>query len=273
MRYVVSYIPVMLLAMACNAQGQGIELATDYYRHGLQDRAVEAFIDVVHAPSSSATHIAEALYFLGEISFEQGRYSVALETWNNLIENYPESARSIEIRGRLAQLSEVISETSDASITSAVARSYLRNGDFWSEAGTIFTIDHSWLPAVEMANSWYDRIIAEFPGTDAAELAHRRRLLTLLGWRETGQYGSSYGLRDDFRTYMPQVLAALEDFATEFPESSAIPAFQYQIAQAYWREKDWVNTRLWLRRILDNASGQTTFYSELAQARLQRVEY
>ena len=40
-----------------------------------------------------------------------------------------------------------------------------------------------------------------------------------------------------------------------------------------WKRKDWTSTRTWLQRIVTEAEGEETFYSELAKARLARVEY
>jgi hypothetical protein len=57
-------------------------------------------------------------------------------------------------------------------------------------------IDASWLPHVEMAVDWYDRVIKEFPGSDAAELAYERKLFALIGGKELGE-DSTYGLRAD----------------------------------------------------------------------------
>lgn len=82
-------------------------------------------------------------------------------------------------------------------MSNAVASSYVRNGDFWSDAEDKFEIDASWLPRVELGLGWYDRVIEEHPSSDAAELAYISKLRTLLGWRELGQYGSTYGVMPD----------------------------------------------------------------------------
>jgi hypothetical protein len=88
---------------------------------------------------------------------------------------YPD-AESKEITARLAQLNEMVAKVSDVGISSAVARSYISNGDFWVSGNERkFTIDSSWLPMIELANEWYDRVIKEFPGSDAAEIAYERR--------------------------------------------------------------------------------------------------
>ena len=44
-------------------------------------------------------------------------------------------------------------------------------------------------------------------------------------------------------------------------------------AQSYWSNKDWSNTRKWLNMIIESGKGETSFYTEIAKARLTKVEY
>lgn len=161
---------------------------------------------------------------------------------------------------------------SDSNITSLTAQSYVSNGDFWSKSDRVFHIDSSWLPHVELAAGWYDRTIKEFPNSDAAELAYERKLFALIGWKEIGE-DSAYGLRANFGKYMPQVLDTFTSFENAFPSNSSLQAFRYQIAQAYWGQRDWSNARLWLERVIEKGDGRPTFYTETANARLQKLEY
>ncbi len=94
-----------------------------------------------------------------------------------------------------------------------------------------------------------------------------------MGWKESGKYGSSYGIRGDYKKYRPILIQTFEEFESSFPESSFLQGFRYQIAQSYWKEKDWGNTRLWLNKIIEKSNGQISFYSETAKARLNKVEY
>ena len=95
---------------------------------------------------------------------------------------------------------------------------------------------------------------------------------TILGWKEIGQYGSSYGIRDDFKKYIPLLLSTFESFEKDHPSDSSLQAFRYQIAQSYWNNKKWNETRIWLNKIIEN-SDDDTFYKDLAQRRLKKVEY
>jgi tetratricopeptide (TPR) repeat protein len=239
----------------------------------LNDKAKEILITAIHSSSTKPADKAKALYLLGEISFEEERIKVALDDWRALEKDYPDSPEGKEIKERLSQLSEVISKFSDSTVNSAVASSYLSNGDFWSKGDKIFTIDSSWLPKVELANQWYDRVIQEFPKSDAAESAYERKLFTLLGTHDRSSEDDSTGVKANYSLYMPQVLSTFAAFETDFPTDSSLQAFRYQIAQAYWSHRDWANTRHWLQTIIDRADGKTTFYTQAAKARLNKIEY
>ncbi len=252
--------------------GQSIELAEDLHQHGLTDKAKDTLISILHNSASTPATKSKALYWLGQISFEEGRFTTALTDWNNLVKTYPQTAEAKEISARLLQLKEIVTKVSDKSISSVVAGSYISHGDFWSKADRKFTIDSSWLPETELAVAWYDRAIQEFPQSDGAELAFQRKLQTLLGWKE-GREGESHGAIANFAKYMPQVLDSFAQFESSFPNNSSLQAFRYQIAQAYWGHRDWAKTREWLQKIIDQSNGQSTFYTETAKARLAKIEY
>lgn len=267
-------IPVLAMQLSCARpmEGQSVEIAKDYYVHNVKGRALESFIDVFH--NSKAPEVkAEALYYMGQIAFEDNNYSAAFSDWTKLIKDYPTSKQASEIKDRLTQMQEVMGKVTNASILSTVAGSYLRNGDFWSRNGNkIFVIDSSWLPNVELANAWYDKTIAEFPGSEAAEIAFKSKLFTILGWKEPGQYGSSYGVEADFKKYLPLLIEAFGAFEGAFPKSPYLQGFRYQIAQVYWERNDWQNTREWLNKVIQAGDGRQSFYTETAKARLNKLQ-
>ena len=268
-------IKVLLLALTAAAAlfAQDAALARDLYVHGLKPHALQVIIELLHNPKTAPPEKAECLYYMGQIAFDESSYSTALDDWKRLIKEYPNSSRTVELKDRLNQLQEVFAKSTDASIDSLVARSYIRNGDFWSKGDRRFTIDSSWLPHVELAISWYDRVIQEYPGADPAKLAFERKLFTLIGWKEPGRDGSAYGLEVDYRKYLPLVLKTFAEFEGAFPKLPNLQGFRYQIAQAYWAHKDWQNTREWLNKIVVAGAEQTSFYTELAKARLNKIEY
>ena len=250
-----------------------VEKAATLYSHGLVDDATREFIDVLYDEKPTEADQAESLYWLGQIAFDGSRFSVAFDDWGRLVAEFPESTQAQGISGRMAELRDVLAAGSTASVASAIARSHLRNAEFWSEAPTTVTIDSSGMPKVEMALYWYDRVIAEFPDTNAAELAYRGKLLALLGWEQAGQYGSSYGVEDNFTNYMPQVIATLNLFESAFPDSAYMQGLRYQIAQSYWAEESWEKTREWFRKVIDAGGDSSTFYTETAKQRLLKIEY
>jgi len=113
------------------ASAQSSEYAKDLHRHNLIDKAKETFIDILYNAKSTDADKTDALYWLGQISFEEGRYTVALGDWEKLVTKYPKSSQAIEVSNRLAQIREITSKISSANISSAVARYYIENGDFW----------------------------------------------------------------------------------------------------------------------------------------------
>ncbi len=264
---------MLLLFVAKLLSSQSLSLALEYMNHNLTQNALVEFILVLNSKQSNGNEKAEALYYLGQISFEQQKYSVAMKDWMRLISEFPETNRAKEINDRLVQLRDVFSKLTDENVNSVVAQSYLNNGNFWSESDEKFSIDTSWLPNVELANHWYDKVITEFPNTSAAEIAFKHKLFALFGWEEPGKYGSKYGLKESFSDYLPIILRVFSEFEKKFPTSSYLQAFRYQIAQAYWKQKDWKNTRDWLNMIIENSEGKEAFYTELAKYRLKKLEY
>jgi tetratricopeptide (TPR) repeat protein len=264
---------LLVLTITTAVRAQDAALARDFYVHGLKGRALESFIELLHSAKSGPVEKAEALYYMGQIAFDENSYVVAMNDWQKLIKEYPTSKRAVDLKDRLVQLREVFSKATDASIESLVARSYIRNGDFWSDGDKKFLIDSSWLSHVDLAVTWYDRVIKEFPGSDAAEIGFQRKMFALLGWREVGRDGEVYGAKGNFRQYMPAVLKTFTEFESAFPKSAHLQGFRYQIAQAYWGQKDWENTRTWLNKILEAGTGDDSFYTETAKARLKKIEY
>lgn len=277
-RFAVFAAMALLLVIAFIPPVQGatsadLETAKMLYRHNLVEKAKELFIGAIADIKSPDAVKAESLYWLGQISFDENRYNVALEDWQRLIKLYPQSVQAKEISQRLAQLQQVMGKVADEVTSNAAANAYLHNGDFWSESDRIFHIDSSWLPNVEISVEWYDLVIKEFPGTQAAELAYKKKLFAYIGWTEPGRYGDSYGLKKDFAKYMPLILATFDELQKAFPKSSYLQAFRFQIAQAYWNQKDWVKTREWLQKIIDTDKDNMTFYGQLARMRMNKVEY
>ena len=255
------------------ADGGSVEKARLLHSHGLTSEAKAELIEVIFGTSEDESK-AEAYYLLGSISFGESRVAVAVSSWRALVDEYPESLQASLVREDLDALAEIVEESAEDSIENAVANAYLRHGDFWSRGKRDrFTIDSSWISNVEAAVKWYDKVIGEFPDTDAARRAHEEKLRTLLGWEEPGRFGTKHGIRESFDEYMPLLLEAFSAFEQSYPDASTLQAFRFQVAQAYWGNRDWVKTREWLNVIIEESGDRDEFYRDLAERRLGKVEY
>jgi tetratricopeptide (TPR) repeat protein len=272
-------LAAIMLAVAglwgCAAQGAlaaSVEKAEMLNQHGLTREAKAELVDVIFNKHDADK--AQAYYLLGGIAFDENRIAVALDSWRELVEKYPTSPQAEAVKDRINEIAEVVGEAEKESIDNAIALSYLRHGDFWSRGKhDRFTIDSSWIQNVEAAVKWYDKVISEFPKSTASRIAYQDKLRTLLGWEEPGRFGSKYGVESSLQRYMPRVLATFASFERDHPTASTLQGFRYQIAQAYWENKDWAKTREWLNLIIEHSGEGDSFYKDLAERRLNKVEY
>lgn len=253
--------------------GASFQKAMMLNEHGLAKESKTELIDVLFS-NAADNEKAQSYYLLGSIAFTENKISVALDSWRELVKKYPQSKEAILVQDRIKELAEIVGEMEKETIDNAIAQSYIRHGDFWSRGKDYkFTIDSSWIPHVEAATKWYDKAIKEFPNSTASRIAYEEKMRTLLGWEDTGRYGDKHGVEKSFSQYMPQLLETFNAYEKEFPTASSLQAFRYQIAQAYWGNKDWVKTREWLNLIIEKAGDSDSFYKDAAQRRLQKVEY
>lgn len=261
------------LLVASVSFAASIEKAVMLNQHGLSKEAKVELIEIVFSKSDDSSK-AQAYYLLGSIAFEENKITVALDSWRDLSKKYPNSEQAKLVKDRINELAEIVGESAKESIENAVALSYLRHGDFWSRGKSeIFTIDSSWIPNVETAIKWYDKVISEFPKSSASRVAYQDKLRALLGWEETSRYGSKHGIKESFDKYIPQLLETFTSFEKEHPNASTLQAFRYQIVQAYWGNKNWAKTREWLNLVIKESGEGDSFYKDLAERRLKKVEY
>lgn len=250
-----------------------LDIANDYYRHNFNDIAKEKYLSIYHSPDSSTDEKAKALYIVGQIIFEEGDYSLALSDWELLISRFPNSEYAKQVATIYSQVSDIVIFDSDENSISLVARAYLQNGDFWSNADKEFIIDSSWMPSVEIALKWYNKVLEEFPNTASAEVAYRRKLFVLLGSSNYADDQEVFGLKENFKKYISAVLQTFSNYKKDFPKSAYMQGFRYQIAQAYWTEGDTKNSKIWLKKIIQSGNGKDTFYTETAKARLKNLKF
>ncbi len=263
-------VPAAILAIAFGAcapiEAASLEKAAMLIDFKLMDRGKAELIDIVFSHSPSPNKRAEALYMLGTIGIGESNNGAAFQAWTMLVHDYPTHERALLVQDHLEALRKSQRESLDQQIDDARAQLYFNYGEFYNESEHSFTIDTSYIPAPEAGIRWYEKIISEFPASPSAEIAHKRKVQALLGWRSS-QY-SAEGAREDFKKYMPMAVGAFRDLESGFPESSLLQPLRFQIAQAYWRKGHRHDATLWLREVIEASGEEDTFYRNLAQDRL-----
>jgi len=261
------------LLVASASFAASIEKAIMLKTHGLSHEAKVELIDIIFSRSDDSSK-AHAYYLLGIIAFQEKNTTVALDSWRDLSTKYPNSEHAKLVKNRINRLAQIVGDSDKKSIENAVALSYFRRGDFLSKGKRkIFTIDLNWTPNVESALKWYDKVISEFPKSAASRVAYQEKMLTLLGWEDSDSSGKKHGIIESFDKYMPQLLETFTSFEKEHPNASTLQAFRYQIAQAYWANKNWIKTKDWLNLVIKESSEGDSFYKDLAERRLKKSEY
>ena len=273
------------------AEGASLDKARMLHLHGLTIDAKKELIEVIFS-KEKATHKAEAYYMLGTLAFEQNDISAALETWTQLIGDFPNSDQAKLVKDRIKLLSESIGEASRNPLENIVAQSYLRNAEFWSEGKSkrFVITPPSGLLKMEVAISWYDRVIQEFPQTTASRIAYEGKMLILIGWVGWENIGSSDDVavaQTNFEHYMPQLVETFSVFERDYPEASTLQAFRFQIVQQYYhtamltKALGWYSlgldktdhyrnqAREWLNLVIEKAGEQYTFYRDIAECYLR----
>ncbi len=269
----IKYTTAILFAiLASSVNAQSLPKAQMLFDHGLAGEAQRELIDVVFSPGNPNDK-AKALNLLATIAIDKNNLKAALDAWNRLIRDFPKTPEAISAKTRIPLLASALGQIAEESVDDATARVYLRSGDFWAkERDRIFRIDASWIPKVEAATYWYDRVIAEFPNTSAARIAYEDKMRTLLGWKEPGQYGENQGAKAS-ASYLAELEATFREYEKAYPTTAGAQGFRFLISQAYWQRKDWLKTREWLNEILEKDGSGKSFYKDLAERRLKKVEY
>jgi hypothetical protein len=242
------------------------------YECRLHDDAQRVLIEFLVQPKVDFLEKSAAMYLLGLICFEGGKTQNAVKIWTTLMEECPDSFEAKLVEDRLDELRQGGSGVADEYIDELRANMYLKNGDSWiSERKPGFYVDPSYINNIEAAVHWYDKTIMEFPDSLAGRLAHEAKLKALIGWKDKEDFGLAYGAMGEFSEYLPRVLEAYESFEKSFPEAPSLQPIRYQIAQLYWMNKDFINTEVWLKKVIDHGSGDDSYYVDLANRRLNKL--
>lgn len=235
--------------------------------HGLNDDAKRELIDLIFDENVKGKDKPRAYYLLGEIAFDENKIRTATRTWGYIIEEYPDSDEALLVKERIDELSKVTLSVHTESVETAdysLAKLYLKNADFWSEdKDERWMIDSSWIPKVEFALKWYDKVISEFPKSEAARIAYIGKIRTLLSWQEFDRFDRTdevievgrkiifgrteldrFDRTDEvaevaekiifFSIYVEQLVNTFRDFEKDFPNDTALQSCRFQIGQAYF---------------------------------------
>ena len=156
--------------------------------HGLEVDAKRAFIDLLYDDEAHEEEKADALYQLGLIAFNNKDIGLATETWGLLIDEFPNTEKGRTVSAGIKYLLEdydaLVLESAREEIRDreevmrdALAQSYLLNAQFWWDPPKQWGIYTSHINQFTMARDWYDKVVTEFPGTDAAKKAMSYRFM------------------------------------------------------------------------------------------------
>lgn len=128
----VATISIMLALPASTVFADRTDIPLKYYEHGLIEDAKREFIAITFDRKADDDEKAKSLSALGDIAFDDNKIALALSTWRELIETYPKSDEAKLVSERIDQLGQAVEETTGDTLDKAIARSYIRHGDFWS---------------------------------------------------------------------------------------------------------------------------------------------
>ena len=277
---------VLLLAFSSIAVSSEDELsrAAMLAQHGLIRDAKLAYINLMFRVDDDTVR-AKCLYELGMISFREDDIGMAINTWRTLIEEFPDSEEGKAVKERIDVLSSKLEEVLVEHSEDETASLYLDNADFFSNRirDDSWGIDTSWLSNEDMAFHWYDKVIAEFPKTNAAHRAYVRKFKTLVGSSGRsgggfkaaafggGDYGD-YGNKKAARNYMALMVFCFEDYMLDFPDGVFANRMRFQIGQSHWILNDNEKATLWLKKIVDSGQGDDDLYVYVAKQRMANLD-
>ena len=227
--------------------------------HGLEVDAKRAFIDLLYDDEAHEEDKADALYQLGLIAFNNKDIGLATETWGLLIDEFPntEKGRTVSagIKYLLEDYNALVLESAKEEIgdreevmRDALAQSYLLNAQFWWDPPKQWGIYTSHIDQFTMAREWYDKVVTEFPRTDAAKKAMSYRFMLYKDGMEAYWKGRQLlfdGLRKEeipnavlelSQDFEPRILPLIHEynkFIEDFPGDAVAHIMELQIAQEY----------------------------------------
>ena len=105
-----------------------LNLTFDLYNHGFLDDALERFIELYNNERTPKEYKAEALYMMGEISYEKKDFNNAIIDWNNFKKEYPDHELIETITGKLENIKQAILKEKHSKVSALdIANDYYRH--------------------------------------------------------------------------------------------------------------------------------------------------
>ena len=189
MKYLLTPAAMLILAWSIPSYSEpSVSRGLMLKMHGFEVDAKRAFIDLLYNDEAHEEDKADALYQLGLIAFNNKDIGLATETWGLLIDEFPNTEKGRTVSAGIKYLLEdydvLVLESAKEEIRDreevmrdALAQSYLLNAQFWWDPPKHWGIYTSHINQFTMAREWYDKVVTEFPGTDAAKKAMSYRFM------------------------------------------------------------------------------------------------
>ena len=189
MKYLLTPAAMLILAQSIPSYSEpSVSRGLMLKMHGFEEDAKRAFIDLLYNDVTHEEDKADALYQLGLIAFNNKDIGLATETWGLLIDEFPntEKGRTVSagIKYLLEDYNALVLESAKEEIRdreevmrNALAQSYFLNAQFWWDPPKQWSIYTSHINQLTMAREWYDKVVTEFPRTDAAKKAMSYRFM------------------------------------------------------------------------------------------------
>ena len=189
MKYLLTPAAILILSWSIPSYSEpSVSRGLMLKMHGLEVDAKRAFIDLLYNDEAHEEDKADALYQLGLIAFNNKDIGLATETWGLLIDEFPntEKGRTVSagIKYLLEDYNALVLESAKEELRDreevmrdALAQSYLLNAQFWWDPPKQWDIYTSHINQFTMAREWYDKVVTEFPRTDAAKKAMSYRFM------------------------------------------------------------------------------------------------
>ena len=257
MKYLLTPAAMLILAWSIPSYSEpSVSRGLMLKMHGLEVDAKRAFIDLLYNDEAHEEDKADALYQLGLIAFNNKDIGLATETWGLLIDEFPntEKARTVSagIKYLLEDYDALVLESAKEEVSDVSAQSYLLNAQFWWDPPKQWGIYTSHINQFTMAREWYDKVVTEFPGSDAAKKAMSYRFMLhkdgMEAYREERQLvqarkvekikkeeipNAVLELSQDFAPLILPLIHEYNKFVEDFPGDAVAHIMELQIAQEY----------------------------------------